>query len=115
MKQDQIEDTFSACVSLEQKSENELFLMALMTKLNYPSMCSNRDRNIKKRPKPSYYLVIMNGYLVSSYCPKKNIYTLSNALEQHKPLPLGIKFCDAPALFEPDWEDMKRAIRTNKL
>ena len=108
IKQDQIDDI----LVLRQpgtEAENELFLMALMSKTELPIHVLEQQPTKLKKGQALLFLGNNEWLLSLKSLPKKNIYTLSNALEQHKPLPLGIQFCDAPALFEADWEDMKHA------
>ena len=41
--------------------------------------------------------------------PKKNIYATSLSIEQGQPIPQGLSFCDAPALYNGQWADMLAA------
>ena len=43
--------------------------------------------------------------------PKKRLYTVSNAIDQHITLPKGLKFCDVPALYTHAWPDVLNAYQ----
>lgn len=42
---------------------------------------------------------------------KKNIYTQAIAVNESKTLPKGMKFCDVPALYIKEWEDVVKAYK----
>ncbi|OTG81710.1 penicillin-binding protein activator [Acinetobacter sp. ANC 4648] len=45
--------------------------------------------------------------------PKQHIYTAAFAVEDSQPLPLGIKFCDVPAVYSAKWDDVIQAYKKN--
>ncbi|WP_445116207.1 penicillin-binding protein activator [Acinetobacter sp. WZC-1] len=45
--------------------------------------------------------------------PRQQIYTSASAVEDRKPLPRGLKFCDVPALYEARWQDVIGAYQKN--
>ncbi|OTG66661.1 penicillin-binding protein activator [Acinetobacter silvestris] len=45
--------------------------------------------------------------------PKQHIYTAAMAVEDSQPLPLGIKFCDVPAVYNAKWDDVIQAYKHN--
>lgn len=44
---------------------------------------------------------------------KQYIYTHAIAVEDSQPMPKGIKFCDVPALYFPEWPDVLKAYKEN--
>jgi len=42
---------------------------------------------------------------------KKNIYTQAIAVDEKKALPKGMKFCDVPALYISEWNDVLKAYK----
>ncbi|RKG30310.1 penicillin-binding protein activator [Acinetobacter tianfuensis] len=108
LHKDQIEEVL-VYRELGTENENELFLMALMSQAEHTlNVVAEKPKKLKKNQ--GLLLLGSNGWLNSqSALPKKRIYTLANALEQYKPLPAGIKFCDSPAVHETGWYDMKHA------
>ncbi len=38
---------------------------------------------------------------------------MANAIEADQPVPMGVKFCDAPALYDAKWSDVMRAYEQN--
>lgn len=108
LNKDQIKDVL-IYRELGRESENELFLMALMSKTNMPlNVVSEIPQKLNKNQ--GLVLLGSNAWLNEQKAlPKKRIYTLANALEQYQPLPVGIKFCDSPAVHEAKWHDMKHA------
>jgi outer membrane PBP1 activator LpoA protein len=41
--------------------------------------------------------------------PKERIYTIPLAIEENPSLPVGIQFCDTPALYQANWPDILKA------
>jgi len=44
---------------------------------------------------------------------KKHIYTQAIALDETRSLPKGMKFCDVPALYIPEWDDVMKVYQDN--
>lgn len=42
---------------------------------------------------------------------KKKIYTQAIAVDEKKALPKGMKFCDVPALYIAEWDDVVKAYK----
>ena len=95
------------------ENEHELFLMALMTQISIPlHVLEECPQKIKKYQ--ALLLLGGNEWMNSqSKLPKKQIYALSNAIEQDLPIPQGLKFCDTPALYSSGWTDMYAAYERN--
>lgn len=43
--------------------------------------------------------------------PEKNIYATPISIEQGKTIPLGLSFCDTPALYNGQWNDVIKAYK----
>lgn len=107
MEQDQVQEL----LVLRQpgtETEHELFLMALVAQAGLPMQVLDAyPQKLKKHQ--AMLLLGGNTWLNEQKLPKKQIYTLSNAIEEGQPIPLGIKFCDTPALYRGQWADMYSA------
>lgn len=45
--------------------------------------------------------------------PSKNIYAQAISIEYAQPIPLGLKFCDVPALYQAKWQNLIRTQQQN--
>ncbi|MGC3820235.1 penicillin-binding protein activator [Acinetobacter sp. G11] len=112
LQNDQIKELYV----LQQKdsgTDNELFLISLLTETNYPL---NLIEEIPKKLNKHTGLLLLGNNAWLNKLPKlphKNIYILPNAIEQDQVLPVGVKFCDAPALYESEWPDVIQAAQAN--
>lgn len=43
--------------------------------------------------------------------PKKNIYAQAIAIADNQPMPIGLKFCDVPAIYVQHWPDVVQAYQ----
>ncbi|WP_425917665.1 penicillin-binding protein activator [Acinetobacter sp. TSRC1-2] len=95
------------------EADSELFLMSLVSQMDYPLTVV--EELPKKLNKKSSLLLLGNNKWINSLTklPNKNVYVLANAIEQHQPLPKGVKFCDAPALYDLAWSDVIKAYQQN--
>ena len=97
----------------ESEIDNELFLISLLTQTDYP--LNLIEQAPKKLNKHTGLLLLGNNAWLNQLAklPHKNLYILANAIEQDQLLPLGVKFCDAPALYEAEWPDVLQASQQN--
>lgn len=95
------------------EADSELFLMSLMSQMDY--LLTFVEEVPKKLNKKSSLLLLGNNQWINSLTklPNKNVYVLANAIEQQQPIPKGVKFCDAPALYDLAWPDVIRAYQQN--
>lgn len=95
------------------EDEHELMLMVLMSQTPLPLHVI--DQLPAKIKKYQGVLLLGNNQWLNSQnnLPKKQIYTLANAIEADQPVPMGVKFCDAPALYDAKWSDVMRAYEHN--
>jgi len=101
---------------LQQKDaeiDNELFLISLLTQTDYP--LNIIEEAPKKLNKHTGLLLLGNNAWLNNQTklPHKNIYILPNSIEQGQILPVGVKFCDAPALYGSEWPDVIPANQPN--
>lgn len=56
-------------------------------------------------------LLLGDAKWLASYeqLPKERIYTIPLAIEENPSLPVGIQFCDTPALYQANWPDIIKA------
>ena len=88
------------------ETESEIFLISLMSQLDYPVQVI--EQLPKKLDKQQALLLLgsygwLNGI---KKLPKNAIYAHAVSIEQGKPIPEGLKFCDVPALYEGKWQDV---------
>lgn len=95
------------------EAEHELMLMSLLSQSSIPVQVIE-EPPVKLRKNQGLLLLGNNEWLNRQpKLPKSKIYTLANAIEANKPLPIGIQFCDAPALYDVGWTDVLRAYQQN--
>lgn len=112
LQNDQIKELY-VLQQKDSETDNELFLISLLTETNYPL---NLIEEIPKKLNKHTGLLLLGNNAWLNKLPKlphKNIYILPNAIEQDQVLPVGVKFCDAPALYEPEWPDVIQAAQAN--
>ncbi|MGE8558357.1 MULTISPECIES: penicillin-binding protein activator [unclassified Acinetobacter] len=112
LQNDQIKELYV----LQQKDaeiDNELFLISLLTQTDYP--LNIIEEAPKKLNKHTGLLLLGNNAWLNNQTklPHKNIYILPNSIEQGQILPVGVKFCDAPALYGSEWPDVIPANQPN--
>ncbi|MFH7767430.1 penicillin-binding protein activator [Acinetobacter sp. BSP-28] len=110
------DDKIKELYVLQQKDsdiDNELFLISLLTQTDYP--LNLIEEAPKKLNKHTGLLLLGNNAWLNQLTklPHKNIYILPNAIEQDQILPVGGKFCDAPALYGSEWPDVTQATQPN--
>ena len=93
------------------EQDSEIFLMSLLSQTDYSLTVINEIP--KKWDKQRGLLLLGNNEWINSLAklPKKNVYILSNAIEQHQQIPKGVKFCDVPALYSLAWPDVIKAYQ----
>lgn len=112
LQNDQIKELY-VLQQKDSETDNELFLISLLTETNYPL---NLIEEIPKKLNKHTGLLLLGNNAWLNKLPKlphKNIYILPNAIEQDQVLPVGVKFCDAPALYESEWPDVIQAAQAN--
>ena len=65
------------------------------------------------RDNQAILLLGSNNWLVKQKLPKKRIYTLPFAIAENIKLPQGLVYCDTPALYTGQWQDVIAAYRLN--
>lgn len=93
------------------EQDSEIFLMSLLSQTDYSFTVINEIP--KKWDKQRGLLLLGNNEWINSLAKltKKNLYILSNAIEQHQQIPKGVKFCDVPALYSLAWSDVIKAYQ----
>lgn len=88
------------------EADSEIFLIALMSQLDYPVQII--EVLPKKLPKQQALLLLGKTDWLNSIVklPKTGIYAHAIAIEEGAKIPEGLKFCDAPALYEAKWPEM---------
>ena len=88
------------------ETEHELMLMSLLSVADLHVYII--DTAPKSLSSKQGLLLMGNAEWVAGIqnLPKKRLYTVSNAIDQHVALPKGIKFCDVPALYTHAWPDV---------
>lgn len=112
LQNDQIKELY-VLQQKDSETDNELFLISLLTETNYPL---NLIEEIPKKLNKHTGLLLLGNNAWLNKLPKlphKNIYILPNTIEQDQVLPVGVKFCDAPALYESEWPDVVQAAQAN--
>lgn len=69
----------------------------------------------KKLEKNQGVLLLGNNKWLNSIpnLPKQQLYTAALAIEDSQPLPVGIQFCDVPAIYQAQWNDVIDAYKQN--
>lgn len=69
----------------------------------------------KKLKKKQGVLLLGNNQWLNSVqnLPKQRLYTAAIAIEDSQPLPVGIQFCDVPAIYQAQWNDVIEAYQKN--
>ena len=93
------------------EAEYEALLMSLMSLSDIPI------RTIQELPKKinerTGVLLLGHYKWINSLkkLPTTYLYGQPMAIEQDQPIPLGMKFCDVPALYEGKWADVSKAYQ----
>jgi outer membrane PBP1 activator LpoA protein len=92
------------------ETEHELFLMSLVTQAGLQMQVVHAP---PKKLKRHQALLLGNNKWMNGQqkLPKKQIYTVSNAIEEDQPIPKGMKFCDTPALYRGQWAELYSAYQ----
>lgn len=93
------------------ESATELFMMALMSEFG-PDIHVISD--IPKKLARKEGLLLLGDYQWVAQLgslPEKNIYATALSIEQDKPIPAGLSFCDTPALYNGQWADVIKAYK----
>ncbi|MCW8037844.1 penicillin-binding protein activator [Acinetobacter entericus] len=93
------------------ETEHELFLMSLVTQAGLQMQVVHAPP--KKLKRHQALLLLGNNEWMNGQqkLPKKQIYTVSNAIEEDQPIPKGMKFCDTPALYRGQWAELYSAYQ----
>ena len=87
------------------KNETEQFLLAYMGQS--PTKVQIVDK-LPRKLKKNEGVLFLGKYewlMAIDKLPKKRIYIQPISIEENKPLPIGVKFCDLPALYEKPWKE----------
>lgn len=93
--------------------ENKAFLNAVSQQFQGQIEILN---NIPTKMVKSEGLLLLGNYAwirQLKKLPVRNLYMQALAVEDSQPLPKGIKFCDVPSLYLPDWKDVLTAYQQN--
>ncbi|QIO06432.1 penicillin-binding protein activator [Acinetobacter shaoyimingii] len=94
------------------EAESLTFVNALFKK--FPEEVQVVDAVPNLKSKDGLLLLGSNTWLNQfKKLPTKHIYAQAISVEQQKPLPKGLKFCDVPALYLEKWQDVAQVHREN--
>lgn len=93
------------------ESATELFMMALMTEFGDGIEFINEQP--KKLSRKEGLLLLGNHNWIEQLgkLPERNIYATPISIEQGRSIPLGLSFCDTPALYNGQWADLIEAYK----
>jgi len=112
LKQIMQKDKVSQLLVLRQtgrEQDSELYLMSIMSQFG---QSVEVVREIPKKLKKGQGLLLLgdDAWMNQlSHLPKNNVYAQPTAIEENQPIPNGLKFCDVPALYEHQWDDVAQA------
>ncbi|ENX34969.1 hypothetical protein F889_01610 [Acinetobacter colistiniresistens] len=93
------------------ESATELFMMALMSEFGSDIHVVN-ERPKKLARREGLLLLGDQQWLEQlGTLPEKNIYATALSIEQDKAIPMGLSFCDTPALYNGQWADLIAAYK----
>lgn len=107
-------DKIKKLLVLRQKgteSATELLMMALVT--NFGADIEFINEPPKKLSRKEGLLLLGDHQWVEQLgaLPEKNIYATPLSIEQGQPIPIGLSFCDTPALYNGQWADVINAYK----
>ena len=93
------------------ESATELFLVALMAE--FGSDIAMVNQLPKKLSRKEGVLLLGDHQWMEQLgsLPEKNIYATPLSIEQGQSIPLGLSFCDVPALYNGQWADLIEAYK----
>ncbi|MCH7337444.1 penicillin-binding protein activator [Acinetobacter sp. NIPH 2699] len=93
------------------ESATELFMMSLMSESKIEIQVVSELP--KKLPKKTGLLLLGDHQWMAQLgtLPKQNIYATPMSIEQDKHIPIGLRFCDTPALYNGQWADLIEAYK----
>lgn len=93
------------------ESATELFMMGLMSEFGSDIHVVNELP--KKLARKEGLLLLGDQPWLEQLgpLPEKNIYATALSIEQDKPIPKGLSFCDTPALYNGQWADVIKAYK----
>jgi len=93
------------------ESATELFMMALMSEFGSDIHVVNELP--KKLARREGLLLLGDQQWLEQLgpLPEKNIYATALSIEQDKSIPIGLSFCDTPALYNGQWADLISAYK----
>lgn len=112
LKQIMQKDKVSQLLVLRQtgrEQDSELYLMSIMSQ--FGQSVEVVEEIPKKLKKGQGVLLLGDDAWMNqlSHLPKNNVYAQPTAIEENQPIPNGLKFCDVPALYEHQWDDVAQA------
>ncbi|TCM69893.1 hypothetical protein EC844_102161 [Acinetobacter calcoaceticus] len=103
--QDKLE-TLYVLRQAEAESESESFLNLIKQKFSGNiEFVEDVPKKIKKN---QGVLLLGNNQWINALkkLPSKNIYAQAIAIADNQPMPIGLKFCDVPAIYQAKWPDV---------
>lgn len=93
------------------ESATELFMMSLMSQSH--AAIEVIHELPKKLPKKTGLLLLGDHEWMMGLgsLPKQNIYATPMSIEEGKSIPIGLRFCDTPALYNGQWADLIEAYK----
>ncbi|WHP06907.1 penicillin-binding protein activator [Acinetobacter corruptisaponis] len=93
------------------ESATELFLVALVAE--FGSDIEMVNQLPKKLSRKEGVLLLGDHQWMEQLgsLPEKNIYATPLSIEQGQPIPIGLSFCDVPALYNGQWADLIEAYK----
>lgn len=110
LKQDKI-STLYVYRDTSNMKDSQSFLLSLIER--FEGQVQMVDEVPKKLDKKSGLLLLgKNSWLNAiESLPNKKIYAQAIAIEDSQPLPIGLKFCDVPAIYQQRWPDVMDAYQ----
>jgi hypothetical protein len=93
------------------EASTELYMMALIAEFG-AVVEFTEQLPAKLSKKQGILLLGEHQWLIQlGKLPEKNIYATPLSIEQDQTIPLGLSFCDVPALYNGQWADMMEAYK----
>lgn len=93
------------------ESATELFMMAMMSEFGSDIHVVNELPKKLARKEGVLLLGDQQWLEQLGTLPEKNIYATALSIEQDKTIPMGLSFCDTPALYNGQWADLVAAYK----
>lgn len=111
LDQDKIKNVY---VIREQGTEAETLSFVNSLYKKYSSHVSIVDQVPQIKSKDGVLLLGSNRWINSlKGLPSSNLYVQAISIEDSQPIPLGVKFCDVPAVYQTKWPDVINVYKQN--